>query len=152
MIDHHSFTTAFQTAVVDSLAMAQPLIVEALPQPCRFTFAAGRNWVGPDGKVKFLGGRILAPNQLVLQPFHTACRYMWVDGKVPIWINLNVWRIEEDSTTIQIMLSKRLCGERSELMHQREGNPPFHVLSPHIPHDWRSLEEDGPFALEWWDI
>lgn len=150
MIELQSFSSVFGIAVKRCVSTAQHFVNETLPNESRFTFSAARHWVGADGKVKFLGGRILAPDRLVLQPFHIACRYMWVDGKVPIWINLCVSQIESNITTIEIMLSKQLCGEVQGLMHHREGYPPFHILGPRLPHGWKSIEESGRFPLEWW--
>ena len=40
------------------------------------------------GSIKFLGGRILKPEQLQNVSVYDAARYTYVDGKIPVWINL----------------------------------------------------------------
>jgi hypothetical protein len=78
-----------------------------------------------------------------------ARKYLWVDGKIPQWINFSVHAADTEHTYIEVMVCNRLTADDQVLYHQREGNPPFHVLGPAIPPEWVSLAESGKFSLGW---
>jgi hypothetical protein len=130
-------------------AGAQQFVVEELPASVRFDFAAARRKVDAGGRIKFLGGRLLTPGQLRgLDPVR-ARKYLWVDGKIPRWINFSVHAADAEHTYIEVVASDRLTADDRVLHHQREGNPPFHVLGPSLPPSWLSLAESGKFSLGW---
>jgi hypothetical protein len=143
------FITAFDQAAKLCRDFAQPFVVEALPRSLRFNFAAAQRTPDQTGRIKFLGGRLLTPEELVgVEPVQ-ARKYLWVDGKVPQWINLSVVAADDDHTYIELSVCGRLTSKKAELYHQREGNPPFHVLGPALPPDWESVEVSGKFSLGW---
>jgi hypothetical protein len=148
-MDKAAFIAAFDRAVTFCRDFAQQLVVEELPQSLRFDFAAARRPVDTAGRIKLLGGRLLTPVQLVgVEPVR-ARKYLWVDGKVPQWINLSVHAADAEHTYIEVCVCARLTADDRSLYHQREGNPPFHILSPALPPDWVSLEQSGRFSLGW---
>ena len=143
------FIPAFDRAAARCRVFAQLYVVEALPPSLRFDFSAAERKPEPDGRVKFLGGRLLTPVQLRdVEPVR-ARQYLWVDGKVPAWINLSVHAADADHTYIEVRVTDRLVAEVSHMYHQSEGNPPFHLLSPAMPPEWVSLEVSGRFPLAW---
>ena len=143
------FIAAFDRAAALCRGFAQKFVTQELPASLRFDFAAAGRPTDQAGRVKFLGGRLLRPAQLrAVEPVR-AREYLWVDGKVPRWINLSVHAADAEHTYIQVAACGRLTGDPAALYHQREGNPPFHVLSPALPPGWASVEESGKFTLGW---
>ena len=141
------FIAAFDRAAAFCRELAQRHVVEPLPPSLRFNFRAAGRPPGPDGRIKFLGGRLLTPMELVEVEPVRARQYLWVDGKVPQWVNLSVVAADEGHTYIEVAVCGRLTDDPTALYHQQEGNPPFHVLGPALPPGWESLEASGRFSL-----
>lgn len=141
------FIPAFDRAAAKCHEVARPFVVDELPASLRFDFAAVGRPPDPTGLITFLGGRRLRPDQLRgVEPVR-ARKYLWVDGKVPQWVNLAVHAADAEHTYIEVMVTDRLATDPDHLYHQREGNPPFHILGPTLPPGWVSLAESGPFRL-----
>jgi hypothetical protein len=93
------------------------------------------------GKLKFLGGRFLNPSELKNLSAPKAASLMWVDGKVPSWINVYVENYNTDSTEIMLEFSKTLVPADEEKLPpdygMRPNNPlvPFRIRGP-IIQDW----------------
>jgi hypothetical protein len=148
-MEQSAFIAAFDRAATFCRAFAEQFVIEELPAALRFDFAASRRAADEQGRIKFLGGRLLAPAQLRgVEPVR-ARKYLWVDGKIPQWINFSVHAVDADHTYIQVSVCDRLTADARVLYHQREGNPPFHVLGPALPPGWVSIEESGKFSLGW---
>jgi hypothetical protein len=143
------FIAAFDRAAMFCREFAQQHVVEPLPTSLRFNFLAAHRAPEPDGRIKFLGGRLLTPAQLLVVEPVRARKYLWVDGKVPQWVNLSVVAADADHTYIEVTVCGRLAANLADLYHQREGNPPFYVLGPELPPDWESLEVSGKFSIGW---
>jgi hypothetical protein len=143
------FIAAFDRAATLCRDFAQQFVTGELPASLRFDFAGAGRPTDQTGRVQFLGGRLLLPAQLRgVEPVR-ARKYLWVDGKVPQWINLSVHAADAEHTYIEVAVTDRLVAEVAQLYHQREGNPPFHVLGPALPPWWVSLAESGKFSLGW---
>src|SRR5262245_46494688 len=106
-----AFITAFERAAKFCRHFAQQFVVEDLPEPLRFDFAAARRPVGSEGRIKFLGGRLLSPAQLRGVEPTRARKYLWVDGKVPQWINFSVHAADAENTYIEVMVCARLTAD-----------------------------------------
>jgi hypothetical protein len=131
-MDKQEFAVRFELAANFCRDFTQSLIIEELPKSLRFNFGmAERLPVNAKGRVKFIGGRLLKPEQLKGLEKAKAGQLLWVDGKIPVWINLRVDYFDENHTCIEILFNaQRLTDNHERLMHEREGNPPFHVLGP----------------------
>ncbi len=125
---------------------AERFLIETLPKKIKFDIPFGLQG-DETGRVKFLGGRLVDPKALRSIEYIEARKMLWVDKKVPVWINMQVSRIEDDATIIEIHLADRLTEDESGLYHKLEGNPPFHILGPSLPHEGWSLARDGKFHL-----
>jgi len=93
------------------------------------------------GKLKFLGGRFLNPSELKNLSADRAASLLWVDGKVPSWIDVNVNNYDAYSTEIMLSFSKTLVPAVEEKLPPDYGmepnNPlvPFRIRGP-IIQDW----------------
>jgi hypothetical protein len=145
-----AFITAFNRAASDCRQFAQQFVVEELPESIRFDFVAVRRAVDATRRIKFLGGRLLTPAQLRGVEPARARKYVWVDGKIPQWINFAVHAADAEHTYIEVVVCDLLTADNQALYHKREGNPPFHILSPALQSDWVSLAESAKFRLGRW--
>jgi hypothetical protein len=71
---------------------------------------------------------------------------LWVDGRVPAYVNLPVHHAGPRDTTLELCIDRRLRHELADLCHAREGYPPFHVLVPVPPH---ATDQPAPFYSNW---
>ncbi|WP_217442611.1 hypothetical protein [Myxococcus sp. CA033] len=111
--------------------LGEMLVTETLPPSLRFDFKAAEWPPEKDGRVKFLGGRLLRPEVLMGVEEKQAARYLWVDGKAPVWVNLKVCAVDEHHTYIQVLFNPdRLTNDDTRLMYQQEGYPPFSTRGP----------------------
>lgn len=71
---------------------------------------------------------------------------LWRDGKVPEWINVQVYRQDKTYTHIQLLCCGRFSSDKAHIYHAREGRAPFHVVGPALPIDY---EQGVKFSLYW---
>lgn len=142
-----SFIAAFDRASAACRENAQGYVGEMLPASLRFDFVAARRPVDRGGQIKFLGGRLLASGELWgVEPVR-ARRYLWVDGRIPVWIDLAVHAADDRHTYLLLACSSHVTADDRCLYHQHRGNPPFNVRGPALPAGWISVEASGRFGL-----
>lgn len=137
---------------------AEPLVVETLPPSILYIVSdlddpKGRR--GPPGTIKFLGGRFVSPDDLVLISSARTSDLLWVDGRVPSWINLNVESVDPVSTHIRVRMSGKLVTadegtlprDLPAAVDESDSVEPFRIRGPMVPHGWQSLERDGRISL-----
>src|SRR3989338_3479136 len=59
--------------------------------------------------------------------------YFYIEGKVPLWIDLNVGGIENGKTIIHCLASNDYVEDGFSLKNITEGMSPYHVLGPGLP-------------------
>ena len=148
-MDKDAFIAAFNQAAMFCRDFAQQFVIEDLPTRLSFDFVAAARTPNDKGLIKFYGGRLLRPEQLRHVEPVQARKYLWIDGKIPLWINLSVHAADAEFTFIEVCACDRLTDNEVTLYHKREGNPPFHVLGPALPATWVSLQESGKVSLAW---
>lgn len=125
------FAQVFEQAALECLKLAQELVSDQLPHSLRFNLRSGILETLDSGQVKFIGGRILLPEQLSGVEGKQAGQWLWVDGKIPVWINLMVSGYDEHHTFIEVSFScSKLTSRDSQLRYGGWGLPPFHILGP----------------------
>jgi hypothetical protein len=79
-----------------------------------------------------------------------AASLLWVDGKIPAWINIGVGNYTETHTELIMRFNSMLLvpADETELPPDykcERGNPivPFRIRGPGIPQGWRSVQLDG---------
>lgn len=83
-----------------------------------------------------LEGKLLNSNEVSI--------LLYDSGRVPLWINSEVFRSNKNKTTIKLICSRRFREEK-DLNHKADEFPPFHPLVPLPP--WRKDEEK--FNINW---
>lgn len=154
-VNKRQFLERLKLAGETARKFAASYVLDELPVDLCFTISQyddpnGRH--GP-GTIKFLGGRFLNPTDLSRVPATRAAELLWVDGKVPVWINIGVAACLESKTELIIRFSRLLVpADENELppdIKCPKGNPlvPFRIRGPSVPHAWRSVELDGRVSL-----
>ena len=146
-MDISTFIARFDEAALSCLRFAQRIVTEDLPSELRFDIP----WTQVDshGMVKFLGGRLLRPEEMTSRGYLDTRKILWIEGKIPEWVNFSVCRHTPEYTVIEMDVCSRLTDNDERLYHKQEGYPPFHVLSPPLPQGWEALEKSKKFSLYW---
>ena len=93
------YISRFDLAATSCLQFARKLVTDDLPDDLRLVIP----WTLPEdseGRMKFLGGRLLTHDDLTGASYLDTRKWLWVDGRTPFWINFNVSRKTESSTII----------------------------------------------------
>jgi hypothetical protein len=53
---------------------------------------------------------------------------LWVLAQVPVWIDISVYKAQRNRTVVELLIDRRLRKNATDVYHQREGYPPFHIL------------------------
>lgn len=73
-------------------------------------------------------------------------------GKVPVWININVDHTDADATYFLLRYCPRFSADDSMIRNHEVESPPFRVIGPAFPppHDPETLKDlKLPFDLNW---
>ncbi|MBV6621533.1 MAG: hypothetical protein KI793_01035 [Rivularia sp. (in: Bacteria)] len=73
---------------------------------------------------------------------------IWIEGKIPEWINVKVESENGESTTVAFICCGRFSSNPRHIYHILQGLPPFQVVGPSLPSNWEGLEKSGKFQLE----
>ncbi|MEO1765323.1 MAG: hypothetical protein AAFR83_26175, partial [Cyanobacteria bacterium J06629_18] len=72
---------------------------------------------------------------------------IWMEGKIPEWINVTVESENGESTTIALICCGRFSSNPRHIYHILQGLPPFQVVGPALPSNCEGLEKSGKFQL-----
>ena len=64
---------------------------------------------------------------------------IWIEGKIPEWINVKVESENGESTTVALICCGRFSSNPRHIYHILQGLPPFQVVSPPLPSNWKGL-------------
>ena len=157
-MDRPEFRRRLERAGVRARAFAETYVRETLPEPLVYTLPRFDDPVGtrgPAGTLKYFGGRFLRPEELALLSSTRAANLLWVDGRVPAWINIKVRGLDSETTHIELACCHRLvpADERTlgrdlpAAVDPTDPVEPFRIRGPEVPHGWRSVAQDGRVSL-----
>lgn len=155
-MNEREFCERLKLAGETARKFAASYILEPLPEELCFTLSSHddpRGRRGPPGTIKFLGGRFLEPADLRQLTSQRAAQLLWIDGKVPAWINIGVCAVSDTKTELSLRYCRTLLpADENELpadVRCPKGNPlvPFRIRGPGTPDGWRSVELDGRVPL-----
>ena len=72
---------------------------------------------------------------------------IWIEGKIPEWINVTLESENGESTTVALICCGRFSSNPRHIYHILQGLPPFHIVGPNLPSNWEGLEKSGKFQL-----
>ena len=135
-----------------ALSWARRHVVNCLPSSCLYLIYPNQSYDGnplKDDEELFPKDSLPFPQFLGPLSFDEAVQFLWRDEKIPEWVDVSVQAHDAEYSYIQLRCCGRFTTIEELLYHRAEGCQPFHVLSPHLPPHWRSLEENGKFDLYW---
>lgn len=155
-MDRSEFARRLIRASERCLAVARRYVLDDLPSEFRHWLPrwddpSGRR--GPQGTLKYFGGRFVRPEELQIVAGTRAVDLLWTNDRVPAWINMSVASIDAATTQIEMQCSKDLAKPDDRLPHDLDYDPadpiePFRVRGPLLPAGWISLEASGRFHLQ----
>jgi hypothetical protein len=156
-MDKREFVRRLGRAGERAWELARQYILEELPPRLLYIlpeYDDPRGRRGPAGTLKYFGGRFVAPQDLTLVSAQRAADLLWVDGKVPAWVNVGVCATNSEATHIQLWCSKTLIVAdeatlpRDITVDEADLVEPFRIRGPAVPDSWRSVELDGRVSIE----
>tara|TARA_R110002072_G_C7655508_1_gene509096 strand:+ start:57 stop:509 length:453 start_codon:yes stop_codon:yes gene_type:complete len=94
-----------------------------------------------DEEIKILGGRKVKRGKIINMPAVTAGKYLWVDGKVPEWVNICAVKATGNTTEFELTFTHRLTEADVNKLYPDFGMPegndlvPFRIRGPDS-RDW----------------
>lgn len=85
-----------------------------------------------EGHVKYIGGRLLKPDQLRRVSPYRAAKLTYADGKIPRWINLYYEGYDDNYSYIEVRVSMQMVDEESKTMNHPSGAKQIQVFLPSI--------------------
>ncbi len=129
-MDRIRFEAAFRAAVRLAEAIARDMLPGYVDgAPVRFDFRAGQE-ARPGETIKMLGGRLLTRSDLIGVSLERTRKLLWIDGRVPTWINIQVDGMEAGSIVLVVSHAAQLAPRNGPWRHEATGHAPFHVLGP----------------------
>ena len=120
------------------LKYTKTLVTNELPSNFKYIVSIYSNWAVNLEEDEFLYPENEDLNQTTQPIFaNEVIDLLWIEGKVPEWIDFYVYDIIKNNTVFYLDCCPRFSENRKHLYHIQEGNPPFHGTSPPLP----------PFAL-----
>lgn len=135
-MDHDIFKNRFVAAYEKSVEFGQEFVLENLPRNVLFNLNLNASYDGnassefklfPEDSDMSTGIRTKGIE------LDSAIYYLYRDGMVPQWVNLQLAGVTNGSAIVGIDSCGRFTADEELLYHQGEGWPPFHVLGPILP-------------------
>ena len=139
---------SFAAEMARKLALSLDYIDVDLPEEYLFSlqeYDDQKGARGPEGTIKFLGGRFLRPEELKHIPLSRAGPLLWVNGFVPAWVNIGVSTCSSIHTEFDVMFCRTLVDADVSILqpdlNMTPGNNlvPFRIRGPNIA-GWRIRE------------
>ena len=136
-MDKIQFKEHFEKSLSGLVEFTQSMVSNVLPSDLKFILLTNCSYDGNplegDEKV-YPNDKVNEDSELNPCEFEEVIRNLWRDGYVPEWINVSIYRCDESHSFAKLECCGRFtAGEH--LYHKKEGYPPFHTLSPPVPHD-----------------
>ncbi|MFA5127250.1 MAG: hypothetical protein WC465_04630 [Patescibacteria group bacterium] len=140
-MDKTVFKDRFRRAIKKTIELAQKYVKEKIPKD--FIIDLSRIDSKDTHKSKYEGR---------YEDLEKVIEKLYQDGSVPRWVDLNVKTVENDLSIIRCEYSNIFFNDESNLLHEDEGVPPFHILSPHIPPSHFDFDKnkvkEGKFSIK----
>ena len=119
--------------------------MQELPSSIRFNFTLVKE-LKKGASISFAGQEYKSEQLKSVVPAEAMSR-LFIEEKIPFWIDLYVDGFDEEFTYIAITFSEEFTDNDELLFNKSSHLPPFHIIGPTVPENWKSLEEDGRFPF-----
>lgn len=116
-------------------------VTQMLPDQFSFTIYIANDpdrEADSEEEITILGGRKVKRGQIRNMSAVTAGKYLWVDGKVPEWINIYPYKVTDSATEFELTFTHRLTSAEVNNLYpdvgMQKGNylVPFRIRGPDI--------------------
>ena len=143
-MDRELFAKRLHDAAAAARDFARKYVVEALPDELRFRVRLNSSYDGNP----LVRDEVVFPNDSGYEKANEfkdcseqqVLDLLWRNKRVPEWINLSVIDETGTATLVEVLSCGRFTADEGILYHIREGRPPFHVLGPSLPPEWKEGE------------
>ena len=144
-----NFETNLREAIRSTLEATREFVSDNLPDGVRLLIAPNCSFDGnplEDDEEIYPGEEMPAFKTLAPKTEAEVCDFLYRNGKVPEWINLQADSVDEDYTYLVLECCGRFTAMEKHLYHRGGGIPPFNpqVAMPGLEYD---VETDGKFPL-----
>jgi hypothetical protein len=147
-MDRELFARRLHDAAAAARDFARRYVEETLPDELRFRVRLNSSYDGnplvKDEVVFPHDSGYEKANELKDCSEQQVLDLLWRDRCVPEWIDLSVIGQTGAATLIEVLSCGRFTADEGLLYHAHEGRPPFHVVGPALPPEWK---EDERFSI-----
>jgi hypothetical protein len=152
IMDRRTFESRLTESTNLAVEFARDFVFNLLPSHYRYLLFPNQSYDGnPLVEDEIIFPEESLPQDKYLGPLtgDEVVSYLWRNGKVPEWVDVNVHSVDENYTYLRLLCCGRFTATDTLLYHQHEGRPPFHMRSPYLPPGWGSIEQSSKFDLHW---
>jgi hypothetical protein len=143
-MDRELFAERLHDAAVAARDFARRYAEETLPDELRFRVRLNSSYDGNP----LVKDEVVFPNDSGYEKANEfkdcseqqVLDLLWRNKRVPEWINLSVIGERGAATLVEVLSCGRFTADEGLLYHVREGKPPFHILGPALPPEWKEGE------------
>ena len=129
-IDKNWYIDQLDRKTQQCVALEADLISKELPKEVRINLGSEDLYAKAKekGKVVFLGGKYLTPDQVISITVKDAGSHTYCDGAVPSWINLHYEGCDKKYSYIRLFYCKDLVSSKDKLRPMPDGTKMFRIL------------------------
>ncbi len=147
-ISREGFERNFTTAVENAVDFAKNYISNELPNSVTYLVLLNRSY--DEGKLsdtEFLIYKNAETCNYILTTVSEVMDILWVDGKVPEWIDVSVDSIKNNSVFVKLICCGRFSDNKFDMyLPYKQDTSPFSVKGPRLPPWYKRGEK---FDLHW---
>ena len=126
-----------------SIQFAKELVKDTLPY--EFTYDVELNQSIDDGAgEEFVCYPDDESKVLLQQSVEEVVTLLVRDGRVPVWIDINVKSVTKKLTTLRLLCAGRFTNQKEQMYYSKREQGPFGIKSPILPLGWK---EGKKFSL-----
>ena len=105
----------------------------------------------PDGRIltDYPEDSKLARESLVFSDPSQVVDFLWREGRVPEWIDVQIKEVSEQHATVELICCGRYTADENAMYYSQSDMGPFGVKGPALPPEWKSDRPKEKFDLYW---
>ncbi|BDS07387.1 hypothetical protein NT6N_24270 [Oceaniferula spumae] len=141
------FTLLFRKAAESAYEVTPRFVTDNLPSRWRFCININEPYEDLKTTEKSYPNLGMQPHEYTVPLEETeAIDMLWIDGGIPVWIDINVYRTDSEFTYFDLLACNRFSADHSDYYYEDRGMGPFGIKSPIFPPRWD--DDKGRFSLQ----
>lgn len=128
-MDKVEFSNRLKEFTERCLVFAESQSGKSYPKNVRYTlgFYDHENDSFWDAPLKYLGGKLISREQIFNLSPKEIVKLHYIDGKVPLWVNLYFHKFDQEYSYIRVVSAKDITDDDSHLYNMPEGSNQFRI-------------------------